>query len=197
MFLRREPGLIVRRLLAAAVLIAAVALRPGPVTAVEQTSAQALGVSDCMVVVVQTLRDVDSATAKPGEFFRFATINAVTAGSKIVVPARTPGWGVISIASAASAHGVPGTLLLDPRYLVLSGGRKLGVVLDHNATDLAKTGSSGNAPGVLGAVPVPAMGVAIGAFNYLHHGNNITVRKGTIFAVFPSDSPSTANCQKR
>ncbi|MDQ6929456.1 MAG: hypothetical protein M3126_02150 [Candidatus Eremiobacteraeota bacterium] len=189
--------MIAQRFVATAVVIAAIAVMPHSAMAVEQTSAQTLGVSECMVVVVQTQQDVDSATAKPGQFFRFATINAVTAGANVVIPAKTPGWGVISVASAAGAHGVPGNLLLDPRFLLLSGERKLSVVLDHNASDLGKTGTSGNAPGILGALPVPAMGAAIGAFNYLHHGNNITVRKGTIFAIFPSDSPTTARCQKR
>lgn len=150
-----------------------------------------------MVVVVQTTQDVDSATARAGDYFGFQTINAVTVGNRIVIPSKTPGYGIISVAAAASAHGQPGTLLLDPRYFKLSGGRKLSVVLDHNAADPQKSGSSGNAPGYLGAIPIPGVGAAIGAFNYFHHGKNITVPKGTIFAVFPNDDPATANCQKR
>ena len=168
-----------------------------PGGAVEQTTGRTLGLPVCTIVVVQTLQDVDSATAKAGDYFRFQTINAVTHNSRIVVPSHTPGWGVISVASSAGSHGQAGTLLLDPRYLKLSGGRKLSVVLDHNGNALQKNGSSGNAPSYLGAIPVPGVGAAIGAFNYFHHGNNITVPKGTMFEVFPSDDPSTAACQQQ
>ncbi len=186
------PRHALRPLLMLALLLAAAQ----PTSAVEQPTAHALGIPACMVVVVQTLQNVDSATAKPGDFFRFQTINSVTAGSKIVIPAKTPGYGVVSVASPAGPHGTPGTLLLDPRFLKLSGGGKLGIVLDHNAIDLQKSGTTGNAPGYLGAIPVPGLGVAIGAFNYFHHGNNTTVAKGAIFAVFPSDDPAVARCQK-
>ena len=152
----------------------------------------ATGLPLCTIVVVQTTKDVDSANARAGEFFQFQTVNAVTHANRIVIPMHTPGWGVISVANAAGAHGQAGTLLLDPRFLKLPGGRKLSVVLDHNASALSKNGTSGNAPGYLGVIP--GLGAAIGAFNYFHHGNNTTVPKGTMFAVFPSDDPSTANC---
>ena len=168
----------------------------GASRAVTQTTAHTLHLMVCTIVVVQTMEDVDSATAKPGDFFTFETVNAVTRGSTIVIPSHTQGWGVISLASAAGSHGQAGTLLLDPRFLKLSGGRKLSVVLDHNGNALQKSGASGNAPAYLGAIPVPGVGAAIGAFNYFHHGNNITVPRGTFFAVFPSDDPSTASCQQ-
>jgi len=143
------------------------------------------------------LDDVDSANARPGDFFRFETINAVTAGKSIVIPPRTVGYGVVAIASAAGPSGRPGTLVLEPRYLVLSGGAHLGVVLDHNASDLQRSGATGNMPGYLGAVPVPGLGAAIGIFNYFHHGRNIEVKRGTAFTIFPSDSPATQGCQEQ
>jgi hypothetical protein len=160
---------------ASLVLIAGIlAVAPAP-AALAQVSAHTLGLPVCTIVVVQTTKDVDSATARAGEFFQFQTINAVTHANRIVIPSHTAGWGVISVANAAGAHGQAGTLLLD-----------------HNASALSKNGTSGNAPGYLGVIP--GLGAAIGAFNYFHHGNNTTVPKGTIFAVFPSDDPATANC---
>jgi len=129
--------------------------------AIEQVTSHTLGLPVCTIVVVQTSSDVDSATAKAGEFFQFQTVNAVTHGRHIVIPMHTPGWGVISVAGAAGAHGQAGTLLLDPRFLKLPGGRKLSVVLDHNGSALQKNGNSGNAPGYLGAIPVPGVGAAI------------------------------------
>lgn len=149
----------------------------------------------CTVVAVQMLDSVDSGKAEPGDFFRFETINAVTAGKKILIPARTMGYGIVSVASPAGRGGRAGTLVLEPRYLVLPDGAHLGVVLDHDASDLQKAGKSGDMPGYLGAIPVPGLGAAIGIFNYFHHGHNILVKKGAIFSIFPAEGPQTEKCQ--
>ena len=165
-----------------------------PVARAEELSLRARGVSDCTVVAVQTVDEVGSASAHPGDFFRFETVNAVTAGAHIVVPAHTMGYGIVAIASAAGRAGKAGTLVLEPRYLMLPSGEKVGVVLDHNS-NLQKDGASNNLPGYLGAIPIPGVGAAIGAFNYFHRGKDIAVPKGTMFAIFPSDEPQTERCQ--
>lgn len=149
----------------------------------------------CTVVAVEMLDDVDSSSAQPGDFYRFQTVNAVTAGKDVVIPARTVGYGVVAVASSAGRGGRPGTLVLEPRYLVLPGGDHLGVVLDHNTSDLVRSGASGGAPAYLGAIPVPGFGAAVGIFNYFHHGKDIEVKRGTLFSVFPSESPRTEKCQ--
>ena len=154
------------------------------------------GLHTCSVVAVQMVDDVDSSTAKPGDFFRFQTINAVTVGDKIVIPARTMGYGIVAVASPAGAGGRAGTLVLEPRYLVLPDATHLGVVLNHNTSDLQRSGQSGNMPGYLGAIPVPGIGAAIGIFNFFHHGRDIEVKKGAEFTIFPSDSPSSEHCQE-
>jgi len=154
------------------------------------------GLNPCTVVAVQMMETVDSGDAQPGDFFRFETINAVTAGNKILIPARTIGFGVVAIASPAGSGGRAGTLVLEPRYLVLPTGDHLGVVLNHNTSNLQRNGDSGNMPGYLGAIPVPGLGAAIGIFNFLHHGRNIEVKKGAEFTIFPSDSPSSERCQQ-
>lgn len=153
------------------------------------------GLDRCTVVAVTMLETVSSAKAKPGDFFRLQTVDAVTIGSRIVIPAHTRGYGVVSIASPAGRAGRPGSLVLEPRFLTLANGSRLGVVLDHDTADLQKSGTTGNMPGYLGAIPIPGMGIAIGAFNYLHHGRDIEVPKGTFFAVFPSDDPAVQKCQ--
>lgn len=153
------------------------------------------GLSDCAVVAVQMMDDVNSADAKPGDFFRFETINAVTVGNKIVIPARTMGYGIVSVAASAARGGRAGSLVLEPRYLVLPDGAHVGVVLDHSASDLQASGTSGNMPGYLGAIPIPGLGAAIGIFDYFHHGRDIEVKKGTAFTIFPSDSPESEDCQ--
>jgi hypothetical protein len=139
--------------------------------------------------------NVDSSSALPGDFFRFQTVNAVTSGKQVVIPARTMGYGVVAVASAAGRSGRAGILVLEPRYLEMPSGEHIGVVLDHNAGDLERSGASGDVPGYLGAIPVPVVGAAIGIFNYFHNGKNIEVKRGTIFPVFPSDQPSVEHCQ--
>jgi hypothetical protein len=142
------------------------------------------------------LDKVSSADAKPGDFFRFETVNTVTNGKSIVIPARTIGYGLVVIASPAGHEGHGGTLVLEPRYLVTPDKKHLGVVLNHNTATLDRGGYSGNAPGYLGAIPVPGVGAAVGIFNYFHHGKDITLPRGTMFSVFPSDSPSVERCQR-
>lgn len=154
------------------------------------------GLNPCTVVAAQMVDDVDSSDAQPGDFFRFETINSVTVRDKVVIPARTMGFGVVAVASPAGPNGRAGTLVLEPRYLVLPSGEHLGLVLDHNASDLQRSGNSGNMPGYLGAIPLPGIGAAIGIFNYFHHGRNIEVKRGATFTFFPSDAPSSERCQE-
>ena len=149
----------------------------------------------CTVVAVEMLETVDSADARPGDFFRFETVNAVTAGAKVVIPARTLGYGEVTIASPAGGQGRAGTLVLAPRYLVLPNGQHVGVVLNHNTDSLQKAGANENAPSYLGALPIPGVGAALGVFNYFHRGKNVIVPRGLLFTIFPNDDPSVERCQ--
>lgn len=150
----------------------------------------------CTVVAVEMVNTVNSAQARPGDFFRFQTVNAVTVGARVVIPARTMGYGIVAIASPAGREGRAGSLVLEPRYLVLPDGTHLGVVLNHHTNALDPTGKSGDAPGLLGAIPVPGVGAAVGIFNYFHKGKNIEVQRGSVFTIFPSDDPSVERCQR-
>jgi hypothetical protein len=155
-----------------------------------------LDIDPCTVIAVEMIDDVDSSNARPGDFFRFQTINAATSGNRIVVPARTMGYGIVAIASPAGRGGRAGTLVLEPRYFDMPNGARIGVVLDHNAGDLQRSGLTNNVPGYLGAIPVPGVGAAIGIFNYFHNGKNIEVKRGTVFTIFPSDDPAVEHCQE-
>jgi hypothetical protein len=154
------------------------------------------GLNPCTPVAVQMIDTVDSGEAQPGDFFRFETVNAVTVKDKVVIPSRTVGYGVVAIGTPAGRNGVPGSLVLEPRYLVLPDHSHLGIVLDHNASDLTASGKSGTAPAYLGAIPLPGMGAAIGIFNFFRHGKNVLVKKGTMFSIFPAEGPQTERCQE-
>lgn len=160
------------------------------------TPATALTLDRCTVVAVQMMESVDSSDARPGDFFRFETVNAVTSGASVVIPARTLGYGIVAVAAPAGHHdGRPGVLVLEPRYLVLPDGRHFGVVLNHNTNSLDEAGPSAGIPGYLGVIPVPGVGAAIGLFNYFRKGKDIVVPRGTMFSVFPGDDPSVERCQ--
>jgi len=176
-------------LVAALLCVLALGATPPPATAPP--------LDPCTVVAVEMLEGVDSAQARPGDFFRFETVNAVTSGARVVIPARTLGYGIVAVASPAGRQNRPGVLVLEPRYLVLPNGRHVGVVLNHNSDSLQKAGASEVVPGYLGAIPIPGVGLAIAGFNYFHHGKNIVVPRGLIFTVFPSDDPAVERCQDR
>ncbi len=149
----------------------------------------------CTVVAVEMMDSVDSSDARPGDFFRFETVNAVTSGALVVIPARTMGYGIVTVAAPAGRDARPGTLVLEPLYLTLPDGKRLGVVLNHNTDSLEKSGPNDSIPGYLGAIPVFGVGAAIGIFNYFRKGKNIVVPRGTVFTIFPSDDPSVERCQ--
>jgi hypothetical protein len=164
--------------------------------AMPPTQAQPMALDRCTVVAAQMMESVDSSDARPGDFFRFETINAVTSGASIVIPARSMGYGVVSVASPAGRHDArPGVLVLEPRYLMLPDGKRLGVVLNHNTDSLERAGATAGIPGYLGAIPVLGIGAAVGLFNYFRKGKNIVVPRGAIFTIFPSDDPSVERCQ--
>jgi len=164
-------------------------------TAAPASASAALSLDPCTVVAVQMMDSVDSSDAHPGDFFRFETVNAVTNGAKVVIPARTMGYGIVAVAAPAGRESHPGTLVLEPRYLVMPNGGHVGVVLNHNTDNLELAGKSDAIPGYLGAIPIPGVGAVIGAFDYFHKGKNIIVRRGTLFTVFPSDDPAVERCQ--
>ena len=158
--------------------------------------ARALVIDRCTVVAVQMMDTVDSTDARPGDFFRFETVNAVTNGAAVVIPARTMGEGMVAVASPAGRNARPGTLVLEPRYLILPNGNHLDVVLNHNTESLVESGRNDSLPGYLGAIPLFGVGAAIGVFNYFRKGKDIVVPRGTMFSVFPSDDPLVEHCQE-
>ncbi|MFY9737661.1 MAG: hypothetical protein WAK11_01285 [Candidatus Cybelea sp.] len=157
--------------------------------------ARALVMDRCTVVAVQMMDTVDSTDARPGDFFRFETVNAVTSGAAVVIPARTMGEGIVAVASPAGRNARPGTLVLEPRYLMLPNGHHLNVVLNHNTDSLQESGRNDSLPGYLGAIPLFGVGAAVGVFNYFRKGKNIVVPRGTMFSIFPSDDPAVEHCQ--
>ena len=149
----------------------------------------------CTQVIIETIGPVDSAFAKAGDFFRFKSIGAITQKGKIIVPSGTPGWGVVTLAiTAGKGHG--GALGLEPLYFQFPNGTKLHVVRDRRPNALSAQGANGQLPPFAGAVPLPGVGLIVGAFNSLRKGKDVAIQPGSLASVFASDSPATARCQE-
>jgi hypothetical protein len=54
-------------------------------------------------------------------------------------------------------------------------------------------GASGNAPGILGLIPI--VGYAVGGYDSLHHGKDATIPRGTRVGVFVGDDAGLYNCR--
>lgn len=142
-------------------------------------------VPDCPTIPVALLGKIDSSNAKTGDVFRFRTIESVTTLDGHKISRGSTGYGLIAYAASAGAHGKVGRLLLEARYV--SGGEdgRVPVTIDEAATAVLHSGSTKTAPSLLGAVPIPFFGVALGAFNYLQAGKNVVLESGFRFAVTP------------
>ncbi len=151
-------------------------------------------VQACTVIPVELLDKLDSGTAQVGDRFHFRAIDTVLTHDEVLIAKGTVGYGLITFVQAAAAHARPGQLMPEARYFALPHNKEYQVTVDYNATHVGK---NGNAPGIVGAAPIPFLGVAVGAFNYFHPGSNITIPIGFQFAVMPVGSlGGTTPCQE-
>lgn len=140
---------------------------------------------------VEMTDTIDSKTAKSGDIFHFETIDDTELNGKTLIPKHSKGVGIVSLSVPAAAHGKGGTLVLEARYLRLPGGQEVQVTIDRRVADLSGHGSGGaKLPWYTQYLPVPGLGMAVGAYDYLRNGKNVELQKGTIFAVFSIEKVS-------
>lgn len=138
--------------------------------------------------------DVDSSWARTGDRFRFLLADAVVASDGTPVPVGTLGEGIVGSADHAKRGGTPGYLVLEARYVALANGRRIPVLIDpFTASRIFVHGSTANAPPFLGIVPDVSYGV--GACNFIHHGKDATVPRGTRLSVFVGDGALLDTCR--
>ena len=137
---------------------------------------------------------LDTATASPGDAFRFEIAHYVPAvGTVPAIPKGAKGFGVIAYVQHARGGGVPGMVVVEPRYVKLADGTRVPVTADPAIErGVVASGSSGNAPGLLGYVPFVGLGVS--GFNALHHGKELVLPPGTIFKVVVGDGLASSAC---
>lgn len=140
---------------------------------------------------VEMTDTIDSKTAKSGDVFHFETIEDTELNGKTLIPKHSKGLGIVSLSVPAAAHGKGGTLVLEARYLKLPSGQEVQVTIDRRVADLSGHGAtSTKLPWYTQYLPVPGLGMAVGAYDYLHNGKNVQLEKGTIFAVFSIEEVS-------
>ena len=152
--------------------------------------ARAEGNLTCLSAIPAEMIDtIDSATTRPGRAFRFmitedSMIEVVTQAVPIEVPRWTLGWGVVRAVSAASRGNHYGSLVLEPRYLVLASGRVVQVSMNPTLP----AAISRDTPGVekaISHVPIPIPGLAMSALNTFRRGRDVIVGLGYTFSVVP------------
>ena len=133
----------------------------------------------CEAGIPATMVDtVDSATAYPGERFRFK----ITQPSNIlghIVGAGTIGYGYVRQASAASSHDRNGSLVLEMREVV-SANTHIQVMADPRETSLWAPATS-LAERAAGYVPIA--GLIRTAANEVRNGRNVSLGAGFNFHV--------------
>lgn len=150
----------------------------------------------CTQVIIETVKPVSSATSKPGDFFQFKSVGAVVIDGKVIIPSGTPGYGVI-IAAQSAGRGHPGSVALWPLYFKMPDGEEIHVIPDRRPNALDGKGASMQLPAYAGAIPLPGVGLVVGAYNSLRKGKDVTIPVGALASVFASDSPETAQCQSQ
>ncbi len=147
----------------------------------------------CVTAEAKLLQTLDSRRYNAGDTFAFKLVGAVVGHGDVPdLVAGTPGYGVISFAMHARMAGGAGFFVLEPRFLALHGGHRLPAMADPRLDDQVVAGTSGNAPDVLGFVPI--VGWVTGGYNALHRGKEVVVPAGTQLRLVLGDDLVLKRC---
>lgn len=148
-------------------------------------AARADALESCTLIPVQLVVSVNSSKAHAGDVFRFRTVDTIIVPGGPTVPRNATGYGIVTAASAAGAHGKAGGLVLEARYIELRRHQAFQVTIDSIASSVVQNGSPGNVPSGVSVLPIPFAGTAFGAYNYFHAGKNVAIDAGFRFVVIP------------
>lgn len=144
----------------------------------------------CDVAPVELLTQVDSAYSPVGEPFTFRVTASVPASSSVpAIASGTLGYGVVALSKHAARKGSPGMILIEARFVRQPDGTVVPATIERETLTL---GATRDAPSVLGLIP--HAGIALGAYDFLHHGKDATIPKGTSFMVVLGDELALGAC---
>lgn len=146
----------------------------------------------CPIIPVELIDKLDTGEVRTGDVFHFRTIDTIVLPDRVTIPLHTTGYGIIAYAEPAGAHGKGGDMIIEARYIDVPRHGQYQVTVDSVATSAVLNGKSGNVASGIGIVPLPFVGTAVGAFNYIHAGKNAVVNPGTRFTIVP-----VGNLEKR
>lgn len=147
----------------------------------------------CREADAQLITKLDSAANAAGDAFIFKIVTHVAAQGKLPeIPAHTRGYGVVAFADHAHGSGQPGRLVVEPRYLKLPDGTHVPVMADPQLAEAFVQGETRNLTSALAFVP--GIGLAVGGYNAIHRGREVSIAAGTPFRVLLGDDLATAEC---
>lgn len=147
----------------------------------------------CNAAIPATMVDtISSATAYPGEVFRFKiTTSANILGT--IVPEDTIGYGYVREVSAASNHDRNGSLSLDMREVIYHN-KEIQVINDPRDTAIWAPAET-MTERATGYLPIP--GLVRQAVNEVRHGKDVTLGPGFSFHVIGWGDPRKMHpCRK-
>jgi len=139
--------------------------------------------------------DVELSTIRnvAGDAFGFTLLDGVEpTETHPLIPSGAKGYGMIAYSTHAGPGGKAGMLVLEPRYVALSDGRRVPVMADPVADERIVNGKSQNAPG--GADFIPGIGLMVGGYNALHRGKEVVIPKGTPLLLLVGDELAAGAC---
>lgn len=147
----------------------------------------------CIEADAAVLTKLDSATTIAGDSFAFKiTENVKATASTPAITAGTRGYGIVAFADHAHGSGMPGRIVVEPRFVVLADGTHVQVLADPQLGEEFVEGQTRNLNGALGFVP--GVGLAVSGYNALHRGREVAIDRGTAFSVIVGDQLATAEC---
>jgi hypothetical protein len=148
----------------------------------------------CLQADAQLETKLDTAVNGAGDAFSFTILDRVPpVGTLPEIPAGAKGYGIVLYVQHARSSGVPGLMVLEPRFIRVEGDLHVPVMPDPALQNgVLMQGASGNAPGALEYVPF--VGLAFSGYNVLHHGKEIVVPRGARFKVIVGDDLATSTC---
>lgn len=154
-------------------LVAAFALSAGPASARTHASGRCCRAPAGTVVQVELAEGVSTKTVRAGDAFQLRLSQPLIVGDRILLPAGTPGAGVVISASKPGMGGKPAKLVLAARYLTLRRGQ-----VPLEGLQLAGAGrNNGAAAQVVGLTGIAFM--PLGFVGLAVQGGEVTFPEGT------------------
>lgn len=135
---------------------------------------------DKTLVRIKLLDEINSATNKVGDTIRYVVADDVSMGGRVVIPAGSPGEGVVVEVTSAGRLGRDGRVVVDFRTVSAIDGTPVPVRVDLVATEQNKSLQLAAGASMAGVILLGPIGI-VGA--YFVTGKEHVIPVGTEFFV--------------